>query len=165
MEVNAFYNFWENFASAHSFTWCEPYDYREAPNRNVRREMEKENKRARTKEKKKYTDMVRALVSFVRSRDTRFIEIKRKEREVKQAKEDEIAAMKALREIQLAEAKQIWREERENELALEEDRLKAANIYRLADEQVKSNTGDDKSDIYDVRYCALYVSSCWCERM
>ena len=48
------------------------YDTREAPNRDVRRYMEKENKVERKKEKKEYIETIKELVSFVKGRDPRY---------------------------------------------------------------------------------------------
>ena len=43
--VRPFYTFWLDFVTHHAFFSCDKYDMREADNRQVRRAMEKENKK------------------------------------------------------------------------------------------------------------------------
>lgn len=43
-----FYEDWENFTTYKTFVWSEEWDTREANNRWMRREMEKENKKQRS---------------------------------------------------------------------------------------------------------------------
>lgn len=43
--VLQFYDDWENFTTYKTFIWVDDYDTRDAPNRYVKREMEKENKK------------------------------------------------------------------------------------------------------------------------
>ncbi|KAK2149764.1 hypothetical protein LSH36_437g02101 [Paralvinella palmiformis] len=69
--VAAFYAFWESYCTAKSYVWAEKYDTREAPNRQIRRLMEQDNKKLRDKAKKEHNEEVRALVGFVRKRDKR----------------------------------------------------------------------------------------------
>lgn len=69
--VKKFYSFWQTYFTAKSYVWVEKYDTREAPNRQVRRIMEQENKKLRDKAKKERNEEVRALVAFVRKRDRR----------------------------------------------------------------------------------------------
>ena len=66
-----FYNNWSNFVTILSFSWEDEYNPSEAENRQVRREIEKHNKKARDTGRRKYTDLVKALVAFVRKRDPR----------------------------------------------------------------------------------------------
>ncbi|KAI9142313.1 hypothetical protein BKA69DRAFT_1014231, partial [Paraphysoderma sedebokerense] len=69
--VKSFYDFWGNFATEKGFGWVEKYRLSEAPDRRIRRLMEKENKKLREAAKKAYTDAVRSLVQFIRKRDPR----------------------------------------------------------------------------------------------
>lgn len=57
--VRDFYNAWTNFTTVKSFSWMEKWRLSEAPNRYVRRAMEKENKKAREMARKEYNDTVR----------------------------------------------------------------------------------------------------------
>ena len=62
-DVFSFYNYWCNFASRMSFSWEDKYNPSDVPNRQVRRAIEKENKKFRDVARKKYNDTVRALAS------------------------------------------------------------------------------------------------------
>ena len=65
-EVRAFYAAWEGFTTARTFSSADEYDLRAAPNRHVRRAMEKENGKLRGEARKKAVDCVRALVAYVK---------------------------------------------------------------------------------------------------
>jgi DnaJ family protein A protein 5 len=71
--VRPFYSVWIGFATRKTFSWKDTYNYAEAPDRRIRRLMEKENKRLREEAVREFNDAVRSLVSFVRKRDKRFI--------------------------------------------------------------------------------------------
>ena len=53
-DVINFYNQWSNFVSILSFSWEDEYNPAEADHRQVRREIEKQNKRARDAGQKVY---------------------------------------------------------------------------------------------------------------
>ena len=57
--VNQFYAFWQSYCTPRSFVWVEEHDTREAQDRQVRRAMEKENKKLRDKAKKERNEDVR----------------------------------------------------------------------------------------------------------
>ncbi|KAH9068222.1 DnaJ-domain-containing protein [Lactarius deliciosus] len=67
-----FYNFWLNFTTDKEFAWSDQWNISEAPDRQVRRLMEKDNKKARDSARKEYNETVKALVMFVRKRDPRY---------------------------------------------------------------------------------------------
>ncbi|KAI6104794.1 DnaJ-domain-containing protein [Pisolithus thermaeus] len=67
-----FYNAWTNFSTMKEFTWMEKYNITEAPDRRIRRLMEKENKKARDDARREYNETVRSLALFVRKRDPRY---------------------------------------------------------------------------------------------
>ncbi|ORZ30732.1 DnaJ domain-domain-containing protein [Catenaria anguillulae PL171] len=69
--VDSFYAHWEAFSSAKSFAWNDKWKLSDAPDRRVRRLMEKENEKLRETDRKKFTDTVRKLVEFVKKRDPR----------------------------------------------------------------------------------------------
>jgi DnaJ homolog subfamily A member 5 len=75
-----------------SFSWVDKYNTTEAPNRLVKRAMEKENRKLRDAAKKKYIETVRELATYVRRRDPRIVKI---ESEKKKREEEE-----ALKRIQ-----------------------------------------------------------------
>ncbi|KAL8890522.1 MAG: hypothetical protein Q9215_002315 [Flavoplaca cf. flavocitrina] len=70
--VRSFYAVWGSFASKKDFAWMDIYRYSEAPDRRMRRWMEKENKRLREDAIREFNDAVRSLVAFVKKRDPRF---------------------------------------------------------------------------------------------
>jgi len=70
--VKPFYTMWNGFATQKSFSWKDLHRYSEAPDRRVRRLIEKENKRLRNEGIRGFNDAVRSLVAFVRKRDPRF---------------------------------------------------------------------------------------------
>ncbi|KAH6653706.1 hypothetical protein BKA67DRAFT_516864, partial [Truncatella angustata] len=68
-----FYSAWSNFASRKSFAWEDKWRLSDAPDRRVRRLMEKENKQLREEARRDFNDAVRSLVAFVRKRDPRYV--------------------------------------------------------------------------------------------
>jgi DnaJ family protein A protein 5 len=70
--VRPFYATWMGFTTRKTFSWLDTYKYAEAPDRRIRRLMEKENKRLRDEGIKEFNDAVRSLVAFVRKRDRRY---------------------------------------------------------------------------------------------
>lgn len=102
--VKQFYTVWSNFATQKTFRWKEFYKYKDAPDRRYRRAMEKENKRLREDGIREFNDSVRALVSFVRKRDPRYIPSKQTETERQNTLRD-IAAAQAARSRAANEAK------------------------------------------------------------
>ena len=54
-----FYNYWLSFATEKDFSWIEAWSTNEAPDRQIRRLMEKDNKKARDTARKEYNDTVR----------------------------------------------------------------------------------------------------------
>lgn len=71
--VRPFYATWMGFTTRKTFSWLDTYKYAEAPDRRIRRLMEKENKRLRDEGIKELNDAVRSLVAFVRKRDPRYV--------------------------------------------------------------------------------------------
>lgn len=69
--VRLFYSVWDSFSTKKSFAWKDIYRYSEAPDRRVRRIMERENKRSRDEGIREFNIAVRSLVSFVKKRDPR----------------------------------------------------------------------------------------------
>lgn len=70
--VRPFYAAWTGFSTRKSFAWKDVYRYSEAPDRRVRRLMEKENRRLRDESIREFNDAVRSLVAFVKKRDPRY---------------------------------------------------------------------------------------------
>lgn len=72
MVVRPFYAAWAGFATKKSFAWKDIYRYSEAPDRRVRRIMEKENRRLRDEGIREFNDAVRSLMAFAKKRDPRY---------------------------------------------------------------------------------------------
>ena len=70
--VKDFYSGWSWFSTKKTFAWKDVYRMNEAPDRRVRRIMEKENKKLREDGIREFNDAVRTLVAFVRKRDPRY---------------------------------------------------------------------------------------------
>lgn len=86
--VRDFYRDWSGFTSKKSFGFADKWNLADAPNRDYRRVMERENKRERAKMKKEFNSLVRELVSFVKKRDPRVKARKDVEEEEKAAREE-----------------------------------------------------------------------------
>ena len=71
--VRPFYTIWNGFSTKKTFSWKEVYRLTDAPDRRVRRLMEKENKRLRDEGIREFNETVRSLVQFVRKRDPRYV--------------------------------------------------------------------------------------------
>ncbi|KAM0268708.1 hypothetical protein ACHAQH_009924 [Verticillium albo-atrum] len=71
--VKTFYATWTGFSTTKTFAWKDKYRLSDAPDRRVRRAMEKENKRMRDDAVKEFNDAVRFLVTFARKRDPRYL--------------------------------------------------------------------------------------------
>ncbi|PWW80640.1 DnaJ-domain-containing protein, partial [Tuber magnatum] len=71
--VKQFYATWGGFKTLKSFSWCDVYRYSNAPERRVKRVIEKENKKFRDAGIREFDNSVRSFVLFVRKRDPRFI--------------------------------------------------------------------------------------------
>lgn len=71
--VRPFYAIWAGFATRKSFAWKDKYRLSDAPDRRVRRLMEKENKKLRDDAIREFNDAIRFLVAFVRRRDPRYL--------------------------------------------------------------------------------------------
>lgn len=93
--VRAFYSIWNGFATKKAFSWKDVYNYAEAPDRQIRRMMEKENKRLRDEGAREFNDAVRSLVAFVRKRDPRYKPNKQSEKERQQILKDAAVAQAA----------------------------------------------------------------------
>ncbi|OJJ08731.1 hypothetical protein ASPVEDRAFT_144712 [Aspergillus versicolor CBS 583.65] len=70
--VRGFYAAWGSFSTKKSFSWKDAYRYSDAPDRRVRRLMEKENRRLREGAIREFNEAVRSLVAFAKKRDPRY---------------------------------------------------------------------------------------------
>lgn len=93
--VRPFYVAWNGFSTKKSYSWKDEYRLSEAPDRRIRRLMERENKKLREESIQEYNDAVRSLLAFVRKRDPRFQENQKSEAERQKALRDATAAQAA----------------------------------------------------------------------
>ncbi|OCL05331.1 DnaJ-domain-containing protein [Glonium stellatum] len=117
--VKSFYNIWAGFSTRKTFSWKDIYRYSEAPDRRVRRMMEKENKRMRDEGVREFNDAVRTLVAFVRKRDPRYTPNTQSQEERQKAQREAAAAQaarsKAAHEAKLKEQVPEWATARDQE--------------------------------------------------
>ncbi|KAL1745730.1 hypothetical protein HDZ31DRAFT_35786 [Schizophyllum fasciatum] len=71
-DARSFYTVWMNFVTAKDFAWAEAWNINEAPDRHIRRMMEKDNKKARDYGRREYNETIRSLAKFIRKRDPRY---------------------------------------------------------------------------------------------
>ena len=93
--VRPFYSAWTGFATKKSFSWKDSYRLADAPDRRIRRLMEKENKKIRDEAIQEYNDSIRSLVVFVRKRDPRVQNNQKSEAERQKVLRDAAAAQAA----------------------------------------------------------------------
>ncbi|KAI0475106.1 DnaJ-domain-containing protein [Xylariaceae sp. FL0804] len=93
--AKAFYSRWTNFSTRLSFSWKDKWRLSDAPDRRVRRLMEKENKKAREDAARELNDAVRSLVAFVRKRDPRYVPNTQSEAERQKVLRESAAAQAA----------------------------------------------------------------------
>ncbi|KAI9822918.1 MAG: hypothetical protein M1832_002943 [Thelocarpon impressellum] len=118
--VRPFYAVWSGFATKKPFSWKDMYRLAEAPDRRVRRMMEKENRRLREEGIREFNDAVRSLVAFVRKRDPRYMPNTQSEAERQEALRNAAAAQaarsRAANQAKLAEhVEPEWAKSREVE--------------------------------------------------
>ncbi|RKP26584.1 hypothetical protein SYNPS1DRAFT_10135, partial [Syncephalis pseudoplumigaleata] len=86
--IKVFYNEWSNFSTRKSFRWLDKWRLSDAPNRFVKRHMEKENKKSRETGRRAYNDAVRNLVAFVRKRDPRYKQFQQEQEALRKEREE-----------------------------------------------------------------------------
>ncbi|PWN41985.1 DnaJ-domain-containing protein, partial [Ceraceosorus guamensis] len=72
MAARDFYQAWSGYTTRKSFGWKDGWKLSEAPDRRVKKMMEKDNKKAREAGRKEYNETIRSLVTFLRKRDPRW---------------------------------------------------------------------------------------------
>lgn len=90
-----FYAAWSDFSTKKSFSWKDKYRLTDAPDRRIRRLMEKENKKLRDEAIREFNDAVRSLVAFVKKRDPRYVPNTQSEAERQQVLRDSAATQAA----------------------------------------------------------------------
>ncbi|OAF99618.1 DnaJ-domain-containing protein [Paraphaeosphaeria sporulosa] len=125
--VRNFYNVWAGFATVKSFASADLYRTSDAPDRRVRRLMEKENQKLREKGIREFNVAVQTLVAFVRKRDPRYTpnmqteEDKAKaQREARKQQQERARAANAAKIQDEADAVPEWAKVRDPEELLDE---------------------------------------------
>lgn len=88
-EVLQFYNVWSVFTTLRTFASVCQYDTREAPNRFVRRAMEKKNNKSKEDARRQYNQTVQRLVELVKRFDPRYQEAKEAHEQEQKRMEEE----------------------------------------------------------------------------
>lgn len=145
-DVSSFYKHWLDFCSRKAFGHADKWNTRDGENRQVRRAMEQENKKARAAAKKEFNAEVRQLVKFVEKRDPRVAAHRKQQARESAEKAQREAAEKERRKKE--EAKE--REERKAAQRREEEErwreVEAAKEARRARGEVVSGDEEDSSD-------------------
>ncbi|KAF8536033.1 hypothetical protein BDD12DRAFT_852748 [Trichophaea hybrida] len=126
--VRDFYLAWSSFSTRKNFSWCDAYCYTDAPDRKVKRWMEKENMRLRETARREFSDTVVSFVKFVQKRDPRFTP------NTQTAAEREAALLKRSRE-------QAARQRAEN--AKKRGEYKEANWTKVGEDEEKDGLEGD----------------------
>eukprot|EP01134_Creolimax_fragrantissima_P006363 CFRG6363T1 len=144
--VKSFYSFWEYYSSCKRFGYADEYNPLDAPNRMVRRMVEKENKKLREAEKKQYNERVRELVKFVLKRDKRVQEYKlmeevvrlRKEKENRELATEHAKFLKLKRQQEMEETLKTYKEQ---------DWNRTATNVPVMSEFLTASDSEEKSEI------------------
>ncbi|RKO91558.1 hypothetical protein BDK51DRAFT_11941, partial [Blyttiomyces helicus] len=108
--VKRFYSKFSNFTSCKSFRWHDRHRLSDAPDRRIRRMMEKENKKFRETARREFVDAIRELVAFVRKRDPRVARYLEEQKRVKAEKEKENKARIAREKEERARNAEAYKE-------------------------------------------------------
>jgi DnaJ family protein A protein 5 len=123
--VKEFYAGWAGFSTKKTFSWRDAHRYTDAPDRRIRRLMEKENKKLRDDGIREFNDAVRTLVAFVRKRDPRYLPNTQSSEDRQKAMRDASAAQaakaRAANATKLAEAVPEWTKARDMDESEEEE--------------------------------------------
>lgn len=138
--VQAFYKGWSSFSTKKSFAWMDRYRLNEAPDRRVKRLMEKENKKFREEGIRDFNDAVRALVAFVRKRDPRY----------KPNTQSEAERQKTLRE---ASAAQAARARAANAAKMEQYVPDWTQSRHLEDEEEEETEEESEQELFECVAC------------
>ncbi|EZG67976.1 DnaJ domain protein [Gregarina niphandrodes] len=154
-DVSSFYRDWSSFVSHYSFGHVAQWNLKDAPNRDIRKRMEQENKKAQSKAKKEYVELIRHLVEHVRRRDPRVIH-----RQVMQARlANQIALEKEEKEKERAKQRELERQQAREEMArLEEQRRQDRQRMRALGQHFEDDEDEDTKHKRSLHMCS------WCNK-
>lgn len=123
--VRDFYAVWNGFATKKAFAWKDKYRLSDAPDRRVRRLMEKENQKQREAGIREFNEAVRALLLFVRKRDPRYTPntqtADERARAQRASAKEQAARARAARAAEMEAAVPEWVTRRDTEDEMEEE--------------------------------------------
>uniref|UniRef100_A0A7R9XX86 J domain-containing protein n=1 Tax=Micromonas pusilla TaxID=38833 RepID=A0A7R9XX86_MICPS len=134
--VRKMYEFWAKFKSWREFPANDEEDLEQAEDRYARREMERENKAKREKEKKLDTKKIKTFVERAEAADPRVIKKKLEEKEAREAKKHAKGAGR--REAEEAAKKEAEAAAAAAAKAAEDDKLAKANAKKELEKQKKA---------------------------
>lgn len=161
-QVSKFYNHWLGFGTVKDFSWCDEYKTTLAPNRKVRRLIEEENKKVRSKARKEFNDVVRRLAAFVKKRDKRVLErqleVQRLEKEKEEmlklkrlkAKEEKILKAKLYEEAEWTKVSNAEQDRDDTDASDVDDSI---GSYDWRKKEAKTNSEKDKQEEYFCIIC------------
>eukprot|EP01060_Flectonema_neradi_P038360 TRINITY_DN800_c0_g2_i1.p1 TRINITY_DN800_c0_g2~~TRINITY_DN800_c0_g2_i1.p1 ORF type:complete len:450 (+),score=131.28 TRINITY_DN800_c0_g2_i1:140-1351(+) len=161
-DVNYFYDFWKSHQTSKNFSWKDKYNPNDAENRQIRRAIEKENKKERSAAKREYNETLRNLVIHVKKNDKRVkehrIKLAQKQEEERLAKEAHQKKVVEERKRNFEESKASWWEEFENEFDFDEnaDTLQAvmeANMTEKQKQKLRKKKDEDEIDNFYCKVC------------
>lgn len=138
--VKQFYSAWSGFATVKSFAWRDKYKLSEAPDRRIRRLMEKENNAERQDGIREFNEAVRVLVAFIRKRDPRYTP----------NTQSEVYRQKALRDAATA---QRARARAANEAKIAEAETNEWDKFREVSEEEESEEEEPEQQIIECVAC------------
>ncbi|KAM9957865.1 hypothetical protein ACTFIW_012838 [Dictyostelium discoideum] len=140
-EVLKFYSFWKDFVTKKKFTSSDLYHLSDAPNRQIKRLMEKENQKERSKARSAYNERVRHLASFIYNHDKRITEYQKKCLEETERKQREAAIQKQLDEEERQKQIKKFKEEKQREYQL----AKQQGLYKDDDDNLYQDNSNNSN--------------------
>jgi DnaJ family protein A protein 5 len=138
--VKQFYSAWAGFATVKTFAWRDKYRLSEAPDRRIRRLMEKENNAERQDGIREFNEAVRVLVAFIRKRDPRY-------KPNTQSEEDRQKALRDAATAQRARARAA------NEAKIAEAETPEWDKFREASDEEESEEEEPEQEIIECVAC------------
>jgi DnaJ family protein A protein 5 len=138
--VKAFYGAWAGFATVKTFAWRDKYRLSEAPDRRIRRMMERENNAERLEGIREFNEAVRVLVAFIRKRDPRY-------KPNTQSEEDRQKALRDAATAQRARARAA------NEAKIQEADVPEWDKFREVSEEEESEEEEPEQEIIECVAC------------
>lgn len=143
-EVSGFYKGVDGFVSKKAFAYADKWNLGEAPNRDTRRAMEKDNKRERVRAKKEFNTLVRELVAFVKKRDPRIKARKVLEEESRGEREKELEERKVKEKEERKSRAEDSKAQRDAVLAEDAEELDRILEQVRIDEKIAKRGGGGK---------------------